>query len=266
MIPEEVRTEIVSRLVAAEAEHGVRILLAIESGSRAWGFPSANSDYDVRFVYARPPGWYRSIDVEDRRDVIEYRIEDAIDLNGWDLRKGLRLLLRSNPGLIEWIQSPITYVERGVFRARALEVLPVVYAPEKGFRHYRSMAKTNYRESLRQEIVPLKKYFYALRALLAARWVREHGTAPPIVFERLLALIEGEETLLAEIHRLLEEKQRSPELGLGPRVPALNAFIEAELEDPAMDVLDGPDSPAALDQLNALFEEVLREGREEAED
>ena len=101
VIPTEVRTEILRRLKLAEQTHQVRILFAIESGSRAWGFASPNSDYDVRFVYIHEPQWYQAVDLEERRDVIEYPILDEIDLNGWDVRKALRLFWKSNPAFIE---------------------------------------------------------------------------------------------------------------------------------------------------------------------
>src|SRR6476660_157121 len=118
-IPPDVHTEILRRLAWAEAEHGVRIVMAIESGSRAWGFASPNRDFDVRFIYAHPREWYVAVDLEERRDVIEYGITDDIDLNGWDLRKALRLFWKSNPAFVEWIQSPIRYIERGGFRTGA---------------------------------------------------------------------------------------------------------------------------------------------------
>jgi uncharacterized protein len=168
MMTEDIRTEIMARLAKAELEHDVRILFAIESGSRAWGFASPNSDYDVRFIYANKPEWYQSVDLEERRDVIEYEIVDDIDLNGWDVRKALRLFWKSNPAFVEWIKSPITYIERGIFRSDALDPLPQIYSPNKGVYHYISMAKTTYRDHLRLPVVPLKKYFYVLRALLAA--------------------------------------------------------------------------------------------------
>lgn len=120
MIPDDIRREILQRLHTAEVEHGVRVLMAIESGSRAWGFASPNSDYDVRFIYVHPAHWYQAVDLEERRDVIEYPIVDDIDLNGWDLRKALRLYWKSNPALVEWLQSPITYMEHGGFRRAAL--------------------------------------------------------------------------------------------------------------------------------------------------
>jgi uncharacterized protein len=186
MIPPDVHTEIMSRLARTERDEGVRNILAIESGSRACGFATPNSDFDVRFIYARPADWYLAVDLEERRDVIEYGITDNIDLNGWDIRKALRLFWKSNPAFVEWIQSPIKYIEVGTFATGVRELLPHVYAQESGIYHYRSMAKTNYRGYLRADFVPLKKYFYVLRPLLSVRWIERYGTAAPIEFDRLL--------------------------------------------------------------------------------
>ena len=258
MIAEDIRTEILRRLANAEDEHGVRILVAVESGSRAWGFESPNSDYDVRFIYMHEPAWYQAVDLEERRDVIEYPIVDDIDLNGWDVRKALRLFWKSNPAFVEWIQSPITYMERGQFRAEALRALTEVYTPEKGLYHYRSMAKTTYRGHLRESMVRLKKYFYALRPLLAARWVARTGHAAPIEFERLLTMLE-DKVVLDAIQDLLVQKRAAPELGLAPAVPALNAFIEAELVNVSFDVPEKPQAAHVIARLNKLFHNALLE-------
>jgi hypothetical protein len=261
MIPEDVRAEILQRLRNAETEHGVRILLAVESGSRAWGFASPNSDYDVRFIYMREPAWYQAVDLEERRDVIEYPIVDDIDLNGWDVRKALRLFWKSNPTFVEWIQSPITYIDESLFRGAALALLPAIYSPEKGIYHYRSMAKTNYRGYLREPVVRLKKYFYVLRPLLAARWIAKTGGAAPIEFEKLLTLLQQEQAVLSEVRLLLEQKRSAPELGLAPAVPPLNAFIETELAGDPTDVPQKSRAPQVVDQLNELFHRVLGEHR-----
>lgn len=257
MIDDDVRAEILRRLANAEAEHGVRILFAIESGSRAWGFASPNSDYDVRFVYMHEPSWYQAVDLEERRDVIEYPIVDDIDLNGWDVRKALRLFWKSNPAFVEWIQSPITYIERGDFRADALRALADVYLPEKGLYHYRSMARTTYRGQLQDPMVRLKKYFYALRPLLAARWVARTGHAPPIEFDRLLTMLD-DMAVLEAIDVLLAQKRAAPELGLAPAVPILNAFIEAELSDAPTEVPAKPQGERVIATLNTLFHDALR--------
>ncbi len=175
----EIREEILARIRKAEDEHDVRVLLAVESGSRAWGFASPDSDYDARFIYVNRPDWYLSVGLEEQRDVIEYDIVDEIDLNGWDLRKALRLFWRSNPAFVEWIQSPIVYVEEGRLATQVRALLPRVYSCTSGVHHYRSMARTNHRGYLRADQVPLKKYFYVLRPLLAARWLEKYQTTPP---------------------------------------------------------------------------------------
>jgi predicted nucleotidyltransferase len=161
---------------------------------------------------------------------------------------------------VEWIQSPITYLDESLFRGAALALLPSIYAPVKGIHHYRSMARTNYRGYLREPMVRLKKYFYVLRPLLAARWIASTGEAAPIEFEQLLALLQQEPAVLSEIRLLLEQKRNSPELGLAPAVPLLNAFIEAELADEPLDVPQKSRAPHVVDQLNVLFHRVLEEG------
>ncbi len=258
-IPDPIRTEIMRRMRAAEAEHGVRILLAVESGSRAWGFASPNSDYDARFIYAQPQEWYLSVGMEEQRDVIEYPIVDDIDLNGWDVRKALRLFWKSNPAFVEWIQSPIVYFQSGGFAEHARQLLPSVYSCENGIYHYRSMAKTNFRGYLKTDQVPLKKYFYVLRPLLSVRWLERYGSAAPIEFHKLLHLVEDEPALVADIESLLARKRQAPELGLDLAVPSINAFIERELQR-----LEGIVPPVhqrteVLDPLNAVFHAVLAE-------
>jgi predicted nucleotidyltransferase len=263
MIPPDVRVEILRRIRNAETEHGVRVLLAVESGSRAWGFESPNSDYDARFIYANSEDWYLSVGLEEQRDVIEYPIVDDIDLNGWDLRKALRLFWKSNPAFIEWIQSPIIYAEKTGFASDVRRLLPAVYSCETGIYHYRSMAKTNFRGYLKSELVPLKKYFYVLRPLLAVRWLERYGTAAPIEFSKLLHLI-NDRSLLIDIDNLLERKRAAPEIGLAQPVQSINDFIEHELARlesitvPSLRRLD------VLPSLNEVFHCALTQAWETA--
>jgi uncharacterized protein len=258
-IPADVHAEIMRRLARAETEHGVRILLAVESGSRAWGFASPNSDYDVRFIYARRPDWYQAVDLEERRDVIEYGITDEIDLNGWDVRKALRLFWKSNPAFVEWIQSPIRYIERGAFAGEARRQLPEAYSVVSGMYHYRSMAKNTERAYLRDAQVSLKKYFYALRPLLSVMWLERYGSAAPIEFQTLLPLIEDRAELLANVHGLLARKRNAPETWVGDPVPEIDAFVREQLA--RLDAMQPSveRQPGALPGLNALFHLVLRE-------
>ncbi len=258
MVEENVKVEILKRLRSTEEKEGVRILMAIESGSRAWGFASPNSDYDVRFIYVRDKDWYLDVDLEDKRDVIEYPIVDEIDLNGWDVRKALKLYWKSNPAFVEWIQSPITYINSGRFRDESRKILPNIYSVEKGIYHYRSMAKTNYRGYLRDEMVPLKKYFYVLRALFAIQWLEKYRGAAPIEFNKVLELVKDNE-LLDTVHELLEKKKNSREKMLAPAIPVLNKFIESELG--RLETINPPKSDSKIEMrlLNQLFHMVLNE-------
>ena len=253
MIPEDIKDEVLRRISAAESEHDVRVVYAVESGSRAWGFASPNSDYDVRFIYAHSAEWYLCVDLEERRDVIEYPIVDEIDINGWDIRKELRLFRKSNPALVEWLQSPIIYRDDGRFAASARTLLGDMYSVDKGIYHYRSMAKTNYRGYLREAVVPIKKYFYVLRPLLAIRWLRRYGTPAPIEFSRLREMISAETEVDAEISILLERKMRSLEKDMGPAIPVLNHFIESELTELEKLVPVKADLSRNIDRLNEIF-------------
>lgn len=258
MIPQATLAEVKRRLAKVEQDEDVRILMAVESGSRAWGFASPNSDFDIRFVYCRQESWYYSLDVEDKRDVLEYEITDDIDLNGWDLRKTLRLLVRCNPTVAEWLQSPWEYQSRGRFKTAALELLAESYVPARGIYHYRSMAKTNYRGYLRAASVPLKKYFYALRPLLAIRWIEQHRAPPPIEFDKLLDGLRGRPDLIEDVSTLLAKKKVSAEMDVSEPLPRLNEYIESELAR-----LEGPDKKgmggtAHLSAANDLFRSLVR--------
>ena len=256
-IPDEVATDILERIAKAEAEHDVKVLYAIESGSRAWGFASPNSDYDVRFIYAHKADWYLSVDLEDKRDVIEYPIVDEIDINGWDVRKALKLFWKSNPAFIEWLQSPIVYIDDSVFAPQARALMKDVYSFEKGIYHYRHMAKTNYREYLKGELVPLKKYFYVLRPLLAIQWLEKYQQPAPIEFDTLRELIADNQALNAEISTLLERKRKSLEKEKIPAIPVLNQFIESELTRLEKYALKAQGRDVSFDALNQLFKSSI---------
>src|SRR5688572_28300992 len=222
------RVQILDCLSRLEAEHDVKVLFACESGSRGWGFASPDSDYDMRFIYVnRLP---RYLAVEQRRDVIEQPISGELDVNGWDLRKTLQLLRQSNPTLLEWLRSPIVYQEDSDAVARLRTLATDGFSQVRGYHHYVSMAKKNFREHLRGETVRYKKYLYVLRPLLAARWIRAGLGAPPMRFAALAQATLHDEALLAEINRLLDVKMRAGEAAASPRWNGLHDFIERELE------------------------------------
>ena len=261
VIPLKVRAEILRRLRTAETEHGVKILYACESGSRAWGFASADSDYDVRFIYVRPLDWYLSYDVECKRDVIEYPIVDEIDCGGWDVRKALYLFSRTNGALLEWLKSPIKYIETGKLAEGLHALEPKAVNRTALCYHYSHMARSNAREYLFNDQVRLKKYLYVLRPLLAIRYIEAINQAPPIEFQQLVDSVAPDEIKPA-VAKLLDLKRHSPELGLGPPITELNEFIASETARHG-EAFKGQGRPDLLDkpevttELNRLFQEAV---------
>jgi hypothetical protein len=256
-----VREEIINRLKNAETEHGVHILYACESGSRAWGFASPDSDYDVRFIYVRERDWYLSFDVERRRDVIEYPIVDDIDCSGWDIRKALYLFTRTNGALLEWLNSPIVYIESGSMAGCLRELAPRAFNSTALCYHYSHMARGNAREYLLGDKVRLKKYFYVLRPLLAIRYIEQGKGIPPVQFDALVEAV-APVSIRESIAGLLALKRITPELGLGDPIPEIGDFIESELLRHGS-LFSGQDRPDILDgdetrsELNAIFRNTM---------
>jgi len=241
---------ITEKLNEIEQQHNVRILLAVESGSRAWGFASPDSDYDVRFIYARPKNEYLRLD--RHRDVIELPINDVLDINGWDIDKTLHLLHRSNPTLFEWFSSPIVYMDTE-FGEMLRGVIGKYFCSKRGLHHYLSMAARNYREYLREDMVRAKKYFYVLRPVLACRWIIEKGTPPPMLFSELMES-QLEDTLRPEVERLLDLKMNSPEIREIPRVQVINDFLDRSIAEVRALIGEMDDEPYSdWDELNEIF-------------
>ena len=219
------RDLIIEKLAEIERTENITILHAVESGSRAWGFPSPDSDYDVRFIYVRNPEFY--LKLEKTRDVIELPINDMMDLNGWDLDKTLRLLHSSNPTLFEWMSSPVVYKQTD-FIHQLQPIMDNYFSCKSGLYHYLSMAEGNYRDYLKGEMVRAKKYFYVLRPILACRWILHKHTKPPMLFRDLMNS-ELDDSLKPAVERLLDLKMNAPEIKEIPRVDEINHYLDASI-------------------------------------
>ncbi|CAH1216849.1 hypothetical protein PAECIP111893_04188 [Paenibacillus plantiphilus] len=251
--------KIIEGLAAIEQEEGVRILYACESGSRAWGFPSKDSDYDVRFIYIRPVEWYLSI--FDRRDVIERPISNMLDMNGWDLKKTLNLFKKSNPTLLEWLQSPISYMEPFSTAGKIRGLCALTFSPRSCLYHYLHMARVNYRVYLQSAEVRIKKYFYVLRPILACDWIERYQSMPPIQFDLLVErLVPSDSELKAVIEQLLERKKAGDELDYEPRINPINEYLEQRIAYFENATSAVPASQSWRDEeLDELFRSALQE-------
>ncbi len=256
-IPDEIRTAIAGELDRIETEEGCRILLAVESGSRAWGFHSPDSDFDVRFIYVQRPEWYLSIDLETRRDVIERPISDELDISGWDIRKALRLFTKSNPPLLEWLASPIVYRLSSGFREALLALLPEYHSTTRSYYHYRQMAEKNYRAYLQGDVVRLKKYLYVLRPLFAVRWLQQGRGVVPMEFARLLVTIEDQPDLVEAVNALVERKMSGEELAEGPAIPVITSFVREELARLEATHVEKAAPVPGVESLDRLFRTML---------
>lgn len=248
---QEVTQRVRDALARVEAERNVRVLYACESGSRAWGFASRDSDYDVRFLYVHPRDWYLS--VEDRRDVVEQPLSDELDVSGWELRKALRLLRKSNPPLLEWLKSPVVYREDPVFTVEFCNLAAGFYSPQRCFAHYLHMAFGNWRHYLagRSE-VSLKKYLYVFRPLLACRWLERSLGQVPMLFRDLVDGVLDEPDVRRALAELVARKQAGDELDSAPPVEVLSRFVEGELH--RLDALQVPQDRAGnVEELNQFF-------------
>ena len=250
----QMREKIQEQLRRIEEAENIKILLAVESGSRAWGFASPDSDYDVRFIYIRRLEDYLRLDAI--RDVIELPINDVLDINGWDLQKTLRLLHKSNPTLFEWFSSPIVY-QKTEFADKFRDLMMHYFSSKKTLYHYVSMAEGNYREYLKGDLVRAKKYFYILRPVLACQWILDWGTPPPMLFSELLKA-ELPVELIDVVNQLLELKMNSPEVKLVKRISEINEYLDESIPSikRAVRLLEDSLTPD-WNELNQLFLQEL---------
>ncbi|HEY4387480.1 MAG TPA: nucleotidyltransferase domain-containing protein [Ktedonobacteraceae bacterium] len=240
-----------------EEQEQIYILYACESGSRAWGFASHNSDYDVRFLYVRPQSAYLRLDMP--RDVIEQPIVDDLDINGWDIFKALRLLRKSNPPLLEWLLSPIVYRESSPAIAELRTIAYRFTSPAVLYYHYSRMASRNYHEYIQREEVILKKYLYVLRPLTALLFLEQHNVLPPTSFLETLAQVELASEIRLHIHELIARKQAGDELGKGVPDGRLNTFIEEQLEKWYKQTYKPDKQEGLTDKLEQVLKHILVE-------
>lgn len=250
----DIRKEIEEKLAEIEEKENVRVLYAVESGSRAWGVESPDSDYDVRFVYVRPGNDYLSL--QEKRDVIEWQLDEVLDINGWDLKKTLVQFHKGNATLFEWANSPIVYKTTNEWK-EIYESCRQYFSEKTALYHYYGTANSTFKQYLQDDEVKYKKYIYALRPLLACKFIEEHHSIPPVRFEELLKQILPKE-LSAEINEMLMIKAQSDEKDLKPKMPVIQKYIEDEIARYGqLSKCMEDDRTADWDILNKVFLKIL---------
>jgi predicted nucleotidyltransferase len=201
--------QIIEKLSIIETEHNIKIPLAVESGSRAWGFASPDSDYDCRFVYVRPRDFYLS--VFEQKDTIDYTPDAIFDLSGWDLKKFIFHLVKSNAVMLEWLQSNVIYRKNEAIAGELGELGKAFFNPISVSWHYLSMAKNKLEDVSQGETAKIKRYFYVMRPLACVRFIRERGEVPFMEYRRNLELISVPDVIRSEIDELMAQKEQAKE-------------------------------------------------------
>lgn len=250
----DIKGIIQEKLAEIEEKEHIKILLAVESGSRAWGFASPDSDYDVRFIYVRPFKEY--LHLNEQKDFIEWQLDDVLDINGWDLNKTLIQFRKGNATLFEWSNSPVVYQKDPLWDT-IYETAKNYFSAKSSLYHYYGTARNTFEGYLQGENVKYKKYFYALRPLLACKYIDEHNCPPPVLFDKLLQM-ELPQELREGIDHLLELKKVTDEKDLNPQIPVIYEFIKKELEvRKVMADTMKDDHNKDWDALNALFFDII---------
>jgi len=254
--------KIQNALLQLESQYDIKILYAVESGSRAWGFASTDSDWDVRYIYIHRLNWYLKID--DKKDSQEETLTDDIDLSGWELKKALRLFRKSNPPILEWLRSPIVYLQHFSTADRLRGLIKEYFNPKSCLHHYLHMAEGNYREYLQKERVRVKKYFYVLRPILACEWIRQTNTMAPMEFQKLLDSQVTDLKVKNEIKDLLRRKINGEELNEEARIDILNDFLDEKIQyyNNYIKFLEQSKQPETR-LLDELFKQTMYEAWEE---
>lgn len=236
--------------ILKEIEHkkGVEILYACETGSRAWGFPSPDSDYDIRFIYRHERDWYLSLG--NHKDTIEI-MDGELDITGWDLRKSLLLLKKSNAPLIERFQSPIVYYNDDSFKDEFKKLIKSYYSPTAVFFHHYSLAQKFWQDLKDKDEVKLKSYFYLIRSLLSCNWIIKDKSVLPMHIEGLMTMIDNvRKDKLRELIKLkagVGEKYTHPkDKEMNKWIISLWEVVEASKENLGVNRTD-------IKQLNEFF-------------
>lgn len=243
------------KLKEIEEKENVKVLHAIESGSRAWGFASPDSDYDVRFIYVHPMEYY--LELQSKKDFIDWELNEILDINGWDLSKALQHFHKSNATLFEWSNSPIVYYTTPEWD-KIREMSQNYFSCKSAMYHYYGTANKNYIEYLTEDMVKYKKYFYVLRPILACKWIEKKSSPPPVLFEALVNEVL-EDDMKETVEKLIEKKMQMGEAEKGKRIDKLNEYIVNNLAffKTMVNSMDD-DRNVNWDNLNGMFLNLIR--------
>lgn len=245
-----------NKLIEIEEKNNIKILLACETGSRGWGFPSPDSDYDVRFLYVHPVDWY--LCVHEKEDHITVPISDELDITGWELKKSLQLLTKHNAALMERLQSPIIYSEVKNFKEEYFLLAKENFSAISVMHHYLSMAKSYYEKCAATKEIKLKSLFYAIRTTITSHWIHAYKTLPPMELEKLMKVIEDRKELVDRIRELVKIKKDQSEAYLHTEEPLILEYLNSTLTMCEAGSKSLPGDKYKSESLDAFFKKYVK--------
>lgn len=250
------KNRILKKLDNIEQTHGVKIIYACESGSRAWGFASKDSDYDVRFIYAHPNDWYLSI--AEKRDVIEMLINEELDISGWDIRKSLQLIRKSNSPLLEWLSSPIVYKSVEAAIIPFCELSKRAFLPESSCHHYLSMARSSIAKFQNEQDVKIKSYLYAARTILCSKWIIKRMNQPPMRIQDLLKEFLPTGKIRKFVDKLINLKRNDSESTKIKRSVHFENYMNEEFKSFDAKIPKNPNK-IPIKEFDSVFKDILEQ-------
>ena len=250
------KNRILKELDNIEQTHDIKIIYACESGSRAWGFASKDSDYDVRFVYGHPHDWCLSI--AEKKDVIEIPVNKELDISGWDIRKSLRLLRKSNSPLLEWLSSPIVYKNVEAATNLLYVLSKRAFLPESSCHHYLSMARSSIEKLENEQHVKIKLYLYAARTILCCKWIIERMNQQPMQIQDLLKSYLPTGKIRNYIDKLMNLKGNDLESTKIERSSHFEDYLNEELKLLNAKIPKNPEKIPIKD-FDSVFKDILEQ-------
>lgn len=255
-LTDTMKTKIIQYLKELEIQHNIKILYACETGSRAWGFASPDSDYDVRFIYIHKADWYLSL--FEGKDSIELMLDDnLIDITGWELRKSLRLLKKSNVSILERIQSPIVYIQDDEFLTSINQLANSFYSKVSSLHHYLGLAKKSLSDVNISGNYKLKRLFYALRAAVCCNWIVERDEIPPIFFTEQVNVLSLDTKIRSRIYELIDLKSEVNETYMHSGESNIINFIKETIETSESKICDMPSSDGKTEDLSQFLSQTI---------
>ena len=227
------------------------LLFATISGAHLYGFPSPDSDVDLRGVHVLPLSIIAGLEVRDET-VSDERVVEGLEMDivSHDVRKFMRLMLKKNGYVLEQLFSPLV-VRTTPEHAELMAIAPGVLTRHHAH-HYFGFAENQWQMFDRERPRRVKPLLYTYRVLLTGIHLMRTG-----LVEANLAIL-NEEFRIPLVADLIQQKLTGPEQGQvadagagvhREEIERLKSMLQDAMEASRLPDLPGEETRAALNDL-----------------